>query len=240
MAVMRKLAAIFAVVLLASCGQSDVEQFVAATANSKGVVEPLPVLKKVTAYQYVSGNLKSPFGESVASYSAVGFDSSSDANYRDNIAGEYENPSSNLTSSYDPNTNAVSIPNNSINGAPVDNTLKVRPGEVVLLQSNPDGGRKKFYLEQFDLINLKYVGSIKFKNYFWALILDRDGNVHNLRIGDYLGQNSGKIKEILENKIIIRELRPNKSGQWNEFDVEIGLLVKTKVNDQDNAKEQSE
>jgi type IV pilus assembly protein PilP len=103
--------------------------------------------------------------------------------------------------------------------------------EMLKLQASAESQRPKYYLEQFPLDRLKYVGSMTIKDYSWALIIDPNGELHHVQVGDYLGQRNGKIKQILEQKIIIRELSPNNDGDWEKNDVDLQLTVKTKKDD---------
>lgn len=100
--------------------------------------------------------------------------------------------------------------------------------DVVKLQPDPDGRRKSFYLEQFSLKSLQYVGSMLVQDYGWALILDPNDKIHHVQVGDYLGQHNGKIKQILDDKIIIRELLVNQNGAWEAKEKEFYLTMKNK------------
>ena len=239
--------------LLPGCGQSDIKTFIKNTEKSNGVVDPLPVLIKFKRYQYSASNLRSPFGEPAHTAPVdlsneandtgilgdIGGDSRTDA---DNgrytgvvgdigtFAGQAQANIQNKKANKTANKKPASV-------SKIHDTLQVHPGDVILLQPNPERGRKKMYLEQFDLGVLKYVGNMNIKNYSWALVLDPKGELHHLQVGDYLGQKDGKITQILDQKIVIRELYITKQGAWDELSVDVNLTLKPK--DKDNKDDQN-
>ena len=56
-----------------------------------------------------------------------------------------------------------------------------------------------------------------------GLVRDPDGVVHRVHVGNYLGQNYGRITGIGEDHIEIVELVPNGSGGWMERQATIAL-----------------
>ncbi len=88
----------------------------------------------------------------------------------------------------------------------------------------PDAGRQKEPLEAFPLDSLRLVGAIQKKGVLWALIVDKSGMVHHLKVGNYIGQNFGQIKKILENKIELTETVADSQGRWQERPTTINLL----------------
>ena len=83
--------------------------------------------------------------------------------------------------------------------------------------------RNKEELERFELDSLRMVGTLQYGNQYWAIILDPEGTVHPLRSGNYLGRNIGKITNIFENRIELREIFLNNQGSWEERKASIGL-----------------
>lgn len=53
---------------------------------------------------------------------------------------------------------------------------------------------------------LKYVGSIGRRGIEQVLIKDETGHVHRMKIGDYMGENTGVITKIDQNAIYIRQI----------------------------------
>lgn len=96
--------------------------------------------------------------------------------------------------------------------------LKVAKGK------GPDANRPKEALEAFPLDSLRLVGALQKKGTLWALIVDKSGMIHHLRVGNYLGQNSGRINKILENKIELIEMVADSQGRWEEKPTTMNLL----------------
>jgi type IV pilus assembly protein PilP len=71
-------------------------------------------------------------------------------------------------------------------------------------------------LENFELDSLRMVGTLKDDAALWAIIRDTTGTVHRVQVGNYLGQNYGKIIEILDDHLELREVVKDSSGLWEE------------------------
>lgn len=80
----------------------------------------------------------------------------------------------------------------------------------------PDQNRTREPLESFPLDSLKMSGTLGLAKSMEGLVRDPDGVVHRVRVGNYLGQNYGRITAIAEEKIDLVELIPNGSGGWME------------------------
>ena len=58
----------------------------------------------------------------------------------------------------------------------------------------------------------------------WALIKAPDGIIHRIQEGNYIGTNHGKIQNITELRIDLREIVPNNNtGGWEERDAFLSL-----------------
>jgi type IV pilus assembly protein PilP len=79
----------------------------------------------------------------------------------------------------------------------------------------PDFNRPKEPLESFPLESLKYVGFLQRGKMPNALIL-ADGAVHQVKIGNYIGQDFGIITSLTETELSVRELVQDSSGDWIE------------------------
>jgi type IV pilus assembly protein PilP len=66
--------------------------------------------------------------------------------------------------------------------------------------------RNREELEQFELDSLRMVGTLDNENNNWGIVLDPDGVVHRVSVGNYLGVNIGKIINIYEDRIELREI----------------------------------
>lgn len=79
----------------------------------------------------------------------------------------------------------------------------------------PDLNRRKEALEAYPLESLKMVGTIRKDKMVHALI-QADRNVHQVKIGNYMGQNFGIVANITETEISLRELVPDSLGDYSE------------------------
>lgn len=75
--------------------------------------------------------------------------------------------------------------------------------------------RRKEPLEAFPLDNVTLVGSVLRQGTRFAL-LKVENLLYQVKVGDYLGQNNGKIMQITETEITIRETVQDASGELIE------------------------
>ncbi|MCK9538150.1 pilus assembly protein PilP [Dokdonella sp.] len=87
----------------------------------------------------------------------------------------------------------------------------------------PDQNRPREPLETFPLDSLKMSGTIGLGDKVEGLVRDPDGVVHRVRVGDYLGQNYGRITAIEEDRIELVELVPSGTGGWMERPATLAL-----------------
>lgn len=83
--------------------------------------------------------------------------------------------------------------------------------------------RHREELEQFELDSLRMVGTLQDSDEMWGIIQDPDGVVHRVREGNYMGRNIGKILNIYEERIVLREIFKNSQGRWEERQAAIAL-----------------
>ena len=76
----------------------------------------------------------------------------------------------------------------------------------------PDPNRRKEELESFALDSLRMVGTLEQEDQTWGLVKTKEGTIHRVAAGNYLGQNDGRITRISEDKIELIELVPTGSG----------------------------
>lgn len=81
---------------------------------------------------------------------------------------------------------------------------------------HPDFTRSHEYLEQFPLDGLKMVGTLTLKGTLYGLVQDSDKIVHRVTVGNYMGQNYGKILSITDSDIKLQEIVPDGEGGWVE------------------------
>lgn len=79
----------------------------------------------------------------------------------------------------------------------------------------PDMGRERGFLEQFDIESISLVGSISNEDGLWGLVRSSEG-VHRVKVGDYLGRNHGRIDYIDEQEVRIIEIIPAGVDLWIE------------------------
>jgi type IV pilus assembly protein PilP len=82
-------------------------------------------------------------------------------------------------------------------------------------------------LESYPLDSVSMVGSVTKKNTPFAL-LKVDKLLYQVKLGDYIGQNYGKIIKITENDVSLREIVQDASGEWTERISSIQLQEKAR------------
>lgn len=79
----------------------------------------------------------------------------------------------------------------------------------------PEMIRRKEPLEAYPLDSMAMVGSLNKSGAPTALI-KLDNLIYQVRVGDYLGQNYGKVIRITENSVQLREIAQDATGDWIE------------------------
>ncbi len=80
----------------------------------------------------------------------------------------------------------------------------------------PDAKRNREFLEQFPLDTLRMVGTLRLADRMYGLVQTKDGLVHRVSTGNYLGQADGKITDITPAKIAVTEIVPDGVGGYME------------------------
>jgi len=94
---------------------------------------------------------------------------------------------------------------------------KIEPPKSVKADPRlPDPNRRKGPLEAFPLENLKMVGTLSQKREVFALIKTPDNNLYRVRAGDFMGQNFGRITDISESAVKLKELIQDSGNDWKE------------------------
>jgi type IV pilus assembly protein PilP len=88
---------------------------------------------------------------------------------------------------------------------------------------HPSSRRNREFLEGFSLDTLKMVGTFKVGGSFYGLVQSKDGLVHKVQPGNYLGQNDGKVTEITGGKISLVEIIPDGLGGYIERPASLAL-----------------
>jgi len=79
----------------------------------------------------------------------------------------------------------------------------------------PDMDRPREPLEAYPQESLKYVGVMTRKKNSFAII-QVDGSLYQVRVGNYMGQNFGVITKISESEVTLKELIQDSAGDWVE------------------------
>lgn len=99
-------------------------------------------------------------------------------------------------------------------------SLKLRASQpVVSTGGEPEvfePERRREPLEQFPLDSLSMFGTMSREDRELALIGSPDGGTHTVAVGNYLGQQNGKIVDISEQEVVLREVVKGPTGQWEE------------------------
>lgn len=75
--------------------------------------------------------------------------------------------------------------------------------------------RRKEPLEAYPLDAMAMVGSVNRKGQMYAL-MRVDGLLYQVKVGDYLGQNYGRVVTVTETEVALREIVQDAAGEWIE------------------------
>lgn len=100
-----------------------------------------------------------------------------------------------------------------------------QPNSLLAAEMN----RRKEPLEAFPLDSMAMVGSVTRSGRPYAL-LRVDGLLYQVKAGDYVGQNYGKITKITETEIALREVVQDAAGEWIERTGTLQLQEKARGN----------
>ncbi len=87
--------------------------------------------------------------------------------------------------------------------------------------------RRKEPLEAYPLDSMSMVGSVSKQGQPFAL-LRVDNLLYQVKVGDYLGQNYGRITKIAETEIALREIVQDAAGEWIERPAALQLQEKAR------------
>lgn len=79
----------------------------------------------------------------------------------------------------------------------------------------PELNRRKQPLEAYPLDTMSLVGSLNRDGQLVALV-KVDNLLYQVRPGNYLGQNYGRVTRISETEVILREIVQDSGGEWTE------------------------
>ena len=87
----------------------------------------------------------------------------------------------------------------------------------------PDVKRPREFLEQFSLDTMKMVGTLQLQGRNYGLVQGKDGLVHRVLPGNFMGQNDGRILGITATRISIVEIIPDGLGGYIERPAALAL-----------------
>ncbi|MBK7251580.1 MAG: pilus assembly protein PilP [Gammaproteobacteria bacterium] len=96
-------------------------------------------------------------------------------------------------------------------------------GASGLSSIRPDMKRNREFLEQFPLDTLRMVGTLKLASDTFGLVQTKDGLVHRVRPGNYIGGAEGRILSITPSKITLVEIVPDGLGGYMERPAALAL-----------------
>ncbi len=89
----------------------------------------------------------------------------------------------------------------------------------------PDAHRNREFLEGFSLDTLKMVGTLRQGGKTYGLVQTKDGLIHKVLPGNYVGQNDGRVTAIGDSRITVVEIVPDGMGGYMERPAAIALAT---------------
>jgi len=99
------------------------------------------------------------------------------------------------------------------------------PGNMAIIA--PEMARRKEALEMMPLDSMAMVGSMQ-KEGVPVALLRIDNLLYQVKVGNYLGQNFGRIMKITETEVQLREVVQDSSGDWIERPASLQLQERGK------------
>jgi type IV pilus assembly protein PilP len=88
----------------------------------------------------------------------------------------------------------------------------------------PDLNRRKEALEAYPLDALRMVGTLARGGSVWALIQAPDQTISRIGVGNYLGENYGRVTQVGATDVQLTELVPNGTGGWMERQASVAIV----------------
>lgn len=97
------------------------------------------------------------------------------------------------------------------------------PAADVAGSVRPDAKRPREFLEQFPIDSMKMVGTLALEGKNYGLVQGRDGLVHRVLPGSYMGQNDGRVISVTGTRISVIEIVPDGVGGYIERPAALAL-----------------
>lgn len=94
--------------------------------------------------------------------------------------------------------------------------IDAESGTVLAQDVEPDFERMPELLENHSLSELRMVGMLNRNGVYEALIEDAFGEVHRVAVGNHMGRNYGRIRNISKTQLNIMEIVPSGPDGWVE------------------------
>ncbi len=88
---------------------------------------------------------------------------------------------------------------------------------------SPDFNRRKEELESYALDSVRMVGTLEQEGVTWGLVSTKEGTIHRVKTGNYMGQNHGRIIQITEDKIELTEIVQDGTGGYRKRQASLAL-----------------
>jgi type IV pilus assembly protein PilP len=107
----------------------------------------------------------------------------------------------------------------------VGNIVTSRSDNTALAGDSPDVNRRREPLEEYPLDALRFVGTMTKEEIPWVIVQTSEGTAHRAKVGNYMGQNDGKIMRIMtaEQKVVLAELVLDPAGRWVTRETELTI-----------------
>ena len=112
--------------------------------------------------------------------------------------------------------------------ATVIDTIVTDENDIVEGAVRPNKSRLKEELESFGLQELGLVGTLEQDGQVWALIRVPEGIIHKVKQGNYLGKNDGKIIELTDAGLVLKEVVLDGKGGYVEQEITLALISGSK------------
>ncbi|MGI9333476.1 MAG: pilus assembly protein PilP [Gammaproteobacteria bacterium] len=89
----------------------------------------------------------------------------------------------------------------------------------------PDFDRNKEDLELHPLDSLRMMGTLAKGGEEWGIVRSPDAVIHRVQVGNYLGQNHGRVVGVSDEAIELLEIVPDGQGRWVERDASLALSI---------------
>jgi type IV pilus assembly protein PilP len=87
----------------------------------------------------------------------------------------------------------------------------------------PDARRTREFLEGFSLDTLRMVGTLRQQGRVYGLVRTKDGLIHRVLPGNYVGQSDGRVIAVSDAKINVVEIVPDGLGGYMERPAALAL-----------------